>query len=319
MHEGQIELSPATVADLVATQFPRWSGLPVSPVISHGTVNALFRLGNDLVLRFPLVPGSPADHRRRLEREQEHAVRIAAQVRLRVPEPVGLGAPGPGYPGPWSIYRWIPGETIAIDAGTGSGTGQPRPGHAQLDRQRLDRQHLDQLGLAADLAQFVQSVHALDPAGRSWDGRSRGGPLEVHDAQVRRAIDASRGLIDAAGLTRRWEHCLEATPDPSAEVVLHGDLMPGNLLIGNGRLAAVLDLGEGDVGDRAVDLMPAWNLLGPDARSHYRSELQVDDDCWERGRGWAIVQAIIALPYYIETNPVMAATARHTINALLAD
>lgn len=103
MHDGQVELTVAVVADLVATQFPSWSELPLSPVVSHGTVNALFRLGEELVLRFPLVPGDASEQQQRLIREQEHARSVAQQVSVQVPEPLGLGAPGPGCPGPWSV------------------------------------------------------------------------------------------------------------------------------------------------------------------------------------------------------------------------
>ena len=58
MHANQVDVSAAVVADLVATQFPQWAGLPVREVESHGTVNSLFRLGSEFVLRFPLCPDS---------------------------------------------------------------------------------------------------------------------------------------------------------------------------------------------------------------------------------------------------------------------
>jgi aminoglycoside phosphotransferase (APT) family kinase protein len=93
--------------------------------------------------------------------------------------------------------------------------------------------------------------------------------------------------------------------------------MPGNLLVRGGRLAAVIDLEAVCVGDPAVDLMPAWNLLPAGAREAYRRALAVDEATWWRGRGWALVQAVVALPYYVDTNPVMAETARRTLVALM--
>ena len=95
--------------------------------------------------------------------------------------------------------------------------------------------------------------------------------------------------------------------------------MPGNLLTRDGHLTAVLDLGTVTVGDPAVDLMPAWNLLPPSARSAYRTALDCDADTWRRGQGWALLQAIGALAYYRQTNPSMYATARHSLTALLAE
>jgi aminoglycoside phosphotransferase (APT) family kinase protein len=93
--------------------------------------------------------------------------------------------------------------------------------------------------------------------------------------------------------------------------------MPGNLLVRDGRLAAVIDCEGLCVGDLAVDLMAAWNFLPAGPRDTFRRELAVDDAAWTRGRGWALCQAIGALPYYVETNKVMAETALHTLAALL--
>ena len=55
MHPGQLEVTAETAAALVGEQFPQWRGLAIRPVRTHGTVNLLSRLGDDLVLRFPLA------------------------------------------------------------------------------------------------------------------------------------------------------------------------------------------------------------------------------------------------------------------------
>ncbi|MGH8793135.1 MAG: aminoglycoside phosphotransferase family protein [Stackebrandtia sp.] len=293
MHSDQVDITVETVAGLVAAQFPRWRDLPVRALTSHSTVNALFRLGEEIVLRFPLRPGLGSDLREELVREQDNARRAAAHVPLAVPEPLGLGEPGEGYPGWWTAYRWISGEIA-------SGRGIVG----------------DFEGFARDLAGFVRAFHGMDVGGRTWDGLSRGGPLSARDADVRRALADGAGLADAAGLAQAWARCLDA-PGNQADVWIHADLMPGNLLVRGGRLAAVIDFGAVCVGDPAVDLMPAWNLLTSGARETYRRALGVDDATWERGRGWAVVQAAIALPYYADTNPVMAESARRTLDAVL--
>jgi aminoglycoside phosphotransferase (APT) family kinase protein len=292
MHADQVDVTPGTVARLVASQFPQWRDLPVRPVTSHGTVNALFRLGDEIVLRFPLRPSLDAGLRDRLSTEQERARRLAAHVPVPVPEPLGLGEPGQGYPGPWTAYSWIPGETAS--------------------RERIG----DPGEFARDLAGFVSALHGMDTGGRTWDGRTRGGPLPRRDESVRRALDESARLTDTGRLARIWARCLEA-PRDAADVWIHSDLMPGNLLVRDGRLAGVIDVEDVCVGDPAVDLMPAWNLMAPGPRQVYRRALGVSDATWERGRGWAVVQAIVALPYYVGTNPVMADTARRTLDAVL--
>lgn len=292
MHADQVDLPVEAVAALVAAQFPGWTGA-VRQVPSEGTVNALFRLGDEIVLRFPLCPRSDPQLRAELLHEQKLARRTAARTHLEVPEPLALGEPAAEYPGWWTAYRWIPGES----ARTG-GIGDP-------------------VAFAADLARFVRDVHAMPSEGGHWDGHSRGGPLSTRIEDVERALAGSAGLVDVPAIRRAWRRCLAAEAHRGPDMWLHADLMPGNLLTRDGRLVAVIDLGAACLGDPAVDLMPAWNLLPTDAREAFRRALAVDDATWERGRGWAIIQAIVALPYYRHTNPGMAATARHTLAAVL--
>lgn len=95
--------------------------------------------------------------------------------------------------------------------------------------------------------------------------------------------------------------------------------MPANLLVKGSRLTAVIDWGGFGLGDPAVDLMVAWNLLPASARRSFRSELGVDDATWIRGRGWALWTGLVALPYYQETNPLLTDNARYRIGQVLAD
>ncbi|MGC4810842.1 aminoglycoside phosphotransferase family protein [Micromonospora sp. DT228] len=293
MHADQVDVSADVVAALVAEQFPRWRGLPVRPLRSAGTVNALFRLGPEFVLRFPLRPSTEPALRDELRLEQEYAVLLAAHLPVAVPEPLALGAPGDGYPGSWTAYRFIPGETTQPD----------RIGDPDV--------------FARDLAAVVVALRGIDTGGRSWPGFGRGGPLAERDADVRAALAVSGELTDTAALAEVWDRCRDARRDDPADVWIHADLMPGNLLVRDGRLAAVIDLESVKIGDPAVDLMPAWNLLDRGSRETYRRALGVDDATWERGRGWALEQAINALPYYVDTNPVMAGIARQTLLAVL--
>ena len=95
--------------------------------------------------------------------------------------------------------------------------------------------------------------------------------------------------------------------------------MPGNLLVRDGRLTAVIDWGGFGLGDAACDLMVAWNLLDARSRAVFRAELEVDEATWVRGRGWALWTGLVALPYYKETNPELADNARYRIGEVLAD
>jgi aminoglycoside phosphotransferase (APT) family kinase protein len=292
LHDGQFDLAEREVAAVVADRFPRWAGLPITQVASAGTVNALFRLGDEVVLRVPLFPDADPDRPSRIRETQETLRRVGRRMPVRLPELLAIGGPHTVYPGWTAVYRWLDGEPVSTVT--------------------------DQAALALDLAVVVTAFRSTPIDGRAWNGASRGGPLAPLDDDVRGCLEESAGLVDVPALTAVWDDALTARrAEPDAWI--HTDLMPGNLLARNGRLVAVLDCEDLAVGDPAVDAMPAWNLLEQGSRAAFRRAAGFSTDAWRRGRGWALAQAIIALPYYLHTNPSMVATARTTLTALLRD
>ncbi|WP_329427102.1 aminoglycoside phosphotransferase family protein [Streptosporangium sp. NBC_01495] len=289
MHADEMEHDVPLVRRLVATRFPRWADLPVEPFDSSGTDNAIYRLGDDMAVRLPRRAGSAAQ----VEKDLRWLPRLAPLLPVPVPVPLGKGIPTEDYPLPWSVYRWLDGEN-------------PSPGH------------LTEPGpLARDLAAFVAAFRRIDlPDGPP---AYRGGPLATLDAPTRTAIEDLRGMIDTDAATAAWEVALETPGWAGPPVWIHSDLMPGNLLLVRGRLGAVIDFGTAGVGDPACDLIVAWNLLPAGVRDDFRAALRVDDATWARGRGRALSIALIALPYYRDTNPVFAANARHVIHEVLTD
>jgi aminoglycoside phosphotransferase (APT) family kinase protein len=292
MHEGQLDVTAELVEGLVKEQFPDWSGLAVRAVPSHGTVNAVFRIGDGLAARLPIQPGDAADVRRELEGEAEAARRLHAMSPYPTPEPVAIGEPTAGYPLPWAVQTWVDG-TIAYDADVAGSSA-----------------------FAEDLARFVLALRAQPTEGRVFTGPWRGGLLTSQDEWVADCLERSRGMIDVDALTKLWAD-LRTTPRTEPDAWTHRDLMPGNLLAENGRLAGVIDVGMFTVSDPAMDLQPAWNLFDPTARAAFRTALGSDEDEWRRGMGWSFAQAIGCLWYYVDTNPVMSRTAHHTLTALL--
>ena len=106
-------------------------------------------------------------------------------------------------------------------------------------------------------------------------------------------------------------------PNPWDEIEAHYVL--GNLLVNKGRLSAVIDFGCSGVGDPACDLAIAWTLFSGGSREAFRAALPVDGATWARGRGWALWKGLITLAEHINTNPLKADKARHTIDEVLAD
>ncbi|MFC7217995.1 aminoglycoside phosphotransferase family protein [Streptomyces polyrhachis] len=293
MHPDEHPIDDALVRRLLADRFPDWAGLPLRRLASGGTVNAMYRLGADLVVRLPLVKGGAGD----VLLERHWLPRLAPLLPADVPQPLGAGEPAAGYPWPWSVYRWLDGAN-------------PEPGELAKPEQ-----------LAVDLAQFVTAMRAIDLP--DAPAAYRGGPLAEQDAATRDAVAQLRRLpeegVDCDAALAVWEAALRAPAWDGPPVWLHADLSPGNLLVADGRLRAVIDFGCTGTGDPACDLFPAWNLLPPPAREVFRTALGTDAATWLRGRGRTLSQALIALPYYRRTNPVMARHARHVIREVLAE
>jgi aminoglycoside phosphotransferase (APT) family kinase protein len=289
MHADELDIDVDLVARLIAGEFPQWAGLPLEPVLPWGTDNAIFRLGHDLAVRLPRTPRTVGQ----AEKDRQWLPRLAPHLPAATPEVVAIAPPSDGFGFSWAVYRWLEGE-------------------------QLSPENADRVLLARDLAAFVTALQAIDCAGGP-PGRSRGVPLRVRDAHVRAALESLRGEVDVPLVTALWEQSLRARDWERPPLWLHGDLMPGNLLVRDGRLAAVIDFSLLCVGDPATDVMAAWQCLTPESRPVFREALDVDDATWLRGRGWALSSALLALPYYRDTNPPFVRVARNTLAQVLAD
>jgi len=295
MHADEVDIDAALVGRLVAAQFPQWADLPIEPVSDWGTDNALYRIGDDMVVRAPRVRRATVA----LEKELEWLPRLAPLLPLAIPVPLAVGEPAEGYPFAWSIYTLLGGEMATVE--------------------RI----ADPAQAATDLAQFIAGLQRVDPTNGPQPGEHnvfRGVPLAMRDKSTRAAIASLGGRIDAGTVTAAWEAALGAPEWRRPSVWIHGDLDARNLLVEDGRLSAVIDFGCLGVGDPACDAMVAWKLVSAETRDLFRVELPVDDATWARARGWALSQAVIALAYYAEeTNPVLVHEARRWMAEVLAD
>jgi aminoglycoside phosphotransferase (APT) family kinase protein len=288
MHDGELDIDAGMVERLVAGQFPELAGLPVRPVGSTGTVNAIYRLGDDLCVRLPRLRRW-ADG---LVTEQLWLPRLAPHLSLRVPEPVCAGRPAAEYPFAWAVYRWLAGQPYADDLVA------------------------DEREAAADLAQFVLELRGLDPAGAPRAGRR---PLRELDADTREAIESAASVIDGAAALAAWAAALDTRAWDGTPTWIHADLLRPNLLVHRGRIGAVIDFGSVGAGDPASDVIAAWSVFGRAGRATYRAALDVDDATWSRARGIALHQAAMIIPYYATTNPGFVTLAKRTVEEILAD
>lgn len=293
MHPDQLAVSIDVVRRLVDEQFPAWREMPIRPVNSDGTVNALFRIGEHLVARFPLEDDDIAATRERLEREASAARELFGRTPFPTPTPVAVGKPGAGYPLPWSVQTWLPG-TVATRAD---------PGHS--------------VAFAHDLAAFIRSVRDMDTLGRTFSGDGRGGDLRSHDSSVAAWLARSEGLIEADRIRLIWAELRDVPRNGTPDRMTHGDLIPGNVLVTGARLAGVIDVGGLGPADPALDLVAAWHLLEDGPRHVLREDLGCDDAEWMRGKAWALVQAVGVLPYYVRSNPTMSRMGHRTLSRIM--
>jgi aminoglycoside phosphotransferase (APT) family kinase protein len=294
MHAGEVPTDITQVRRLLKVQFPQWAHRRIEALPPLGTDHWLYRLGDDLLVRLPRIDWAVDQ----VDRDRSWLPHVAPHVPVPVPAPVAVGAPGEGYPWPWTVVPWIPGAN-------------PDPEQPQEVRHRR---------LAADLGQFVRALHAVEPAGGPVKtGFTRGGPLAgPRDEQTMAAITELGGRIDTDRVTTVWQQLRDVPAWDRPGVWIHGDLQSGNLIVRGNRLAGVIDFGGLGLGDPAVDLMPAWNLFGAEARRTFREACGYDEDTWRRGMGWALSTGLIGLPYYWDTFPAFVAESRRKIDAVLA-
>ena len=106
MRADEVDIDASLVGRLIAGQFPEWAGLPVSRLRSSGTENAMFRLGEDMVVRLPRYPGAVDD----VAHEQRWLPRLGPRLPVAALVQLGRGAPGAQFPCPWSVLRWLDGR-----------------------------------------------------------------------------------------------------------------------------------------------------------------------------------------------------------------
>ncbi|MBC7402233.1 MAG: aminoglycoside phosphotransferase family protein [Microbacteriaceae bacterium] len=294
MHDDQLSVEVGAVRALIIDQFPQWQYESLVPIRSDGTVNAIFRLGENLAVRMPIRSADPDESVRRLRADAVRLAEISGVCPFPTPRPIAIGLPGDGYPMPWSIQTWLPGEIATADG--------------------LASSHL----FARDLASLVRAFREADTRGRHFTGAGRGGRLADHDEWMTTCFRESNDLLDVAPLRALWE-VFRVLPSLRHDVMSHGDLIPANLLVQGERLVGVLDGGDFAAADPALDLVAAWHLLDSAARETLRADLECADLEWQRGAAWAFQQAMGLVWYYRTSNPAMSALGRSTLRRIIDD
>jgi aminoglycoside phosphotransferase (APT) family kinase protein len=299
MPAADVDVTAALVRRLLAGQHPDLAGRPVE-FLANGWDNAMFRLGDDLLVRLPRR--QPAAQI--LLNEQRWLPVLAPKIQLPIPAPERTGRPAHGYPFSWSVVPYLPGEPAA------------------------DARSLDLAGAAESVGGFLGSLHAPAPPDapanpfRGVSLADRAGPFAANLGLLADQVDQDAAL----GV---WAAAVAALVYPGPPRWLHGDLHPANILVSHGRVSGVIDFGDITAGDPATDLAVAWMLLPLEHhaafRSAYRSaradpagsaEDAASAALWTRARGWALNFAIVFLAHSAD-NPQLLNVGRRTLSRVL--
>ncbi|ETI70514.1 aminoglycoside phosphotransferase APH(3') [Neobacillus vireti] len=281
------------VIRLINEQYPEWSELYITPVKNGGNDNRTFHLGDYMSVRLP----SAADYAPQVEKEQKWLPILAEKLSLPIPVPIAKGNPNEEYPWSWSINKWLEGEPLS---------------HNNIE-------NLNQI--AKDLGLFLIELQAIDTDEGPLAGKHnfyRGGSLSIYNDETRNAIENNKEDFDGGLLSEIWQLALDSEWE-SKPVWVHGDIAPGNLLVKDGKLCAVIDFGILGVGDPSCDAAIAWNFFDDSSRKVFKNEINLDEATWNRARGWALWKALITYDAQKNSDKVKAKEAYNTIQIIVED
>ncbi len=262
----EVDITPALVRGLLVDQHPDLAGLDLGERF-EGWDNVTMRLGEHLAVRMPRLAASAA----LLLREIEWLPRLGLRWSFGAPVPSRVGRRGRGYPWSWSVVPWFDGVDATIVPLTKEG--------------------------ATDLGRALKEIHIPAPPDapttpwRTTPLASRADEVAEHLANLdQRARD--QGLDwDGVAARRAWREAADLPWEATRWV--HADIHARNIVMRDGRLAAILDWGEAGAGDPAQDLGQVWLLLSVDDATRALTEYgPVDDDTLARAHGEAITTAV---------------------------
>jgi aminoglycoside phosphotransferase (APT) family kinase protein len=156
----------------------------------------------------------------------------------------------------------------------------------------------DPLAEAQRLGDFVAAFHTPAPPDAP-DNPFRGQPMAYLRLRVSDNIERLGSTIDTHSVGALADELLDVDDWSGPPLWLHGDLHTANMIVRDGAIVAVLDLGDITSGDPSVDLAVAWMLFDEPDRAIFRaaagSAFTIDDATWQRGQAWALHFSLLYL------------------------
>lgn len=287
MHKGQVEINLEIIRKLIQEQFPQFKNLSIYEFNSTGTVNSIFRLGNDYYIRLPMLEQYADD----ILRESYILNYISKYISINIPKIIGLGNPNELYPYHWAIHNWIEGDSY----------------------EKITNYN----EIILELTNFIKELHSINlltdapKAGRK--------PLaDLHKITIE-ALENSKDEINHKKAISIWENLVNTPTWDNNPVWIHADLLKPNILIKNNHISGIIDFGGAGIGDPSFDIIPAWAVFDFRNRKIFRDKLAIDDTIWHRACAYALHQAALIIPYYRESNKAFVKLAKETINEIIID
>lgn len=304
IHDDEVDTSEQTVRRLLASDCQQWADLPLTYVDSTGSSNTLWRVhvggSDDVVVRLPRTDGAEAGIVKEIGLLPALAATPIAET-FSIPAVLHSAAPSADFPLTWSVMSWIDGADV----------------WSRRDDPNLGRDDFaDDMATAIELLSSVEEVAAP----QAVSGR-RGGPLHAVldnlDWWLSDPQWSATDLVDVVAIRRIADQGRELPDEPAEIVFSHGDLLPGNLLVTDSRLSAIIDWAATAFSDRAHDIGTMWAVLDERGRAIVRERLHVDEETWLRGTIIELEQAVGASLYYGPRNHALGDVGNATLRQIL--
>lgn len=279
------------IKTLIQQQASEYVSLPLSPVDKMGHDNYTWMLGDTMTVRLP----TGKEYAMQAQKEQRWLPYLQKGVSLQIPRLIKSGNPCSSFEYSWGIYQWLEGESLD------------------------SCKDMDACNVAIDLAVFLKELHNIDCHDGPMSGAHnfyRGGALDTYHQEVVDAIEHLESYFNKESVLAIWSLALSSSWQKEP-VWVHGDLVPSNMLANKQRLVAIIDFGVLGIGDPACDLAMYWTYFKGNSRKVFKEQLDLDQDTWNRGRGWVLWKALITFDSYVDKTTKEALIIKQVIDDIL--
>jgi aminoglycoside phosphotransferase (APT) family kinase protein len=276
---ADVDVTAELARSLIEAQFPELGGAPIEP-LGEGWDNAAFLVGGEYVFRFPRRSvAAPL-----IAREIAILPMLAPHLPRAISAPQFAGTATASYPWPFAGYRSFRGRTLSA---------------LHLDDAAYER-------LAADLGTFLRALHRIDPAPAVAAGLPEDEIGRLDHTERIAKLDGRFAALSSAGLIGETAPLVEflngiAPEGPRRDrlCIVHGDLYAKHLFVEeDGGVRGVIDWGDVHLGDPAIDVSVAFELLPPRARSAFTESYgYIDDRTRDLAQYRAIYHAVLVAYY----------------------